>query len=218
MKWVLALLLVAGTATTAFADEAQEARTRYEKGTTLYDLGQYIEAAHEYEAAFKLRQSPPLLFNIGQAYRLGGEYGSALRAYRSYLRRSPEAANRAEVSGYIAACEKRLADKGAKAAPEPAHATPAAPAPTPAPTVATAPAPAVVTPAPAPAASPPSSPALQLSRAPSDRSAPTPVYKKWWLWTTVAVVVAGGVGVGLGLGLTQRKDVAIPAGAHPVQF
>ena len=217
MKWVLALLLVAGAATTARADEAQEARTHYDKGTTLYDLGQYIEAAHEYEAAFKLRQSPPLLFNIGQAYRLGGEYGSALRAYRSYLRRSPEAPNRAEVNGYIATCEKRLADKGAKPAPEPPHPTPAAPAPTVA-----APAPQVVTPpttvAPAPVTTPAPTQALDLARAPSDRPVATPLYKKWWLWTAVAVVVAGGVGVGLGLGLTQRKDVAIPAGAHPVQF
>src|SRR4051794_19974635 len=140
MRWAVSLLLVSALlvqARPAGADASQEARTRFEKGTTLYDLGQYLDAAHEYEEAYKLRNSPPLLFNIGQAYRLAGEHAKALRAYRSYLRRVPDASNRAEVTGYIALCEKRAsAEPAAKSADKPAPAEPATPPPSPRPAIA----------------------------------------------------------------------------------
>ena len=210
---VLALSLLFGL---AFADAAAadppDARALFEHGTTLYDLGQYREAAHEYEAAFKLHQSPPLLFNIAQAYRLGGDPANALRAYRSYLRRSPDATNRAEVTQYIATCEKQLA--AAPKVSEPP--TPAEPVTT---TTTTKPA-TVPTPTLEVRATPssePSSPALELSAAPPTHER-TPVYKRWWLWTTVAVVAAGGAAVALGLTYGARKDVSIPPNSHTVQF
>ena len=34
--------------------------------------------------------------------------------------------------------------------------------------------------------------ALHTDTRPTETSAPTPVYKKWWLWTTVAVVAVAG--------------------------
>ena len=85
----------------AVADELSEARTHYDRGTTLFDLGKYIDAAHEYEATFSLKSDPALLFNIGQAYRLGGDNASAIRAYRSFLRRLPDAQNREEVERLV---------------------------------------------------------------------------------------------------------------------
>ncbi len=212
----LGLSLLLGLALGDAAAAEPDARSLYEHGTTLYDLGQYREAAHEYEAAFKLRPSPPLLFNIAQAYRLGGDPANALRAYRSYLRRSPDASNRAEVTQYIATCEKQLAS-----APKPAEPTVAAEAATTTtPPPRTPPSP-TATPAlevQATSAAAPASPALELRAAPTDRSARTPVYKRWWLWTTVAVVVAGGAAVGLGLTYGQRKDISVPPNSHPVQF
>src|SRR5262249_54432332 len=93
---LLALLLVLFSGV-AKADQVSEARDHYERGTTLYDLGKYIDAAHEYEAAFNLKSDAALLFNLGQAYRLGGDIASAVRAYRAYLRRLPDAPNRNEV-------------------------------------------------------------------------------------------------------------------------
>src|SRR6185503_18328946 len=72
----------------------------------LYDLQRYGEAAKEYEAAYELKQDPALLFNIGQAYRFAGDYGRAIGAFKSYLRRVPDAPNSAEVEGRIAEMEK----------------------------------------------------------------------------------------------------------------
>jgi tetratricopeptide (TPR) repeat protein len=210
---VLALSLLFGLAVAdAAAADPPDARALFEHGTTLYDLGQYREAAHEYEAAFKLHQSPPLLFNIAQAYRLGGDPANALRAYRSYLRRSPDATNRAEVTQYIATCEKQLA-AAPKVSEPPAAAEPATTTPPPAkpPTVPTLEVRATPSPE-------PSSPALELSAAPPTHAARTPVYKRWWLWTTVAVVAAGGAAVALGLTYGARKDVSIPPNSHSVQF
>lgn len=46
-------------------------------------------------------------------------------------------------------------------------------------------------------------------------TAPTPVYKKWWLWTLVGVGVAG-VAVGVGLGVAARRpDLSGAAVATP---
>jgi hypothetical protein len=40
----------------------------------------------------------------------------------------------------------------------------------------------------------------------SDRAAPTPVYKRWWLWTSVGVVVAGGVVAAVLLSQKTRQE------------
>jgi tetratricopeptide (TPR) repeat protein len=209
----LSLLLALAFADAAAADPP-DARALYEHGTTLYDLGQYREAAHEYEAAFKLHQSPPLLFNIAQAYRLGGDPANALRAYRSYLRRSPDATNRAEVTQYIATCEKQLA-----AAPKVSEPPPPAEPTTTAATTTTA-KPATIPTLEVQATPQPElpSPALELSTSPPTHAERTPVYKRWWLWTTVAVVAAGGAAVALGLTYGARKDVSIPSNSHSVKF
>lgn len=94
---LVALCAMVIAPTSAIADNLSAAKQHYDRGTTLYDLGKYLDAAHEYEAAFDAHSDPALLFNIGQAYRLGGDNASAIRAYRSYLRRVPSAENRGEV-------------------------------------------------------------------------------------------------------------------------
>src|SRR6476646_6636314 len=92
---MLAVMLM--TATVARADGAGDAKTHWEEGTKLYDLGRYKEAAHEYEEAFRLKPDPAFLFNIGQAYRQAGDDEAALRAYRGFLRRFPDYEKRSEV-------------------------------------------------------------------------------------------------------------------------
>src|SRR5262245_2800841 len=94
----VALLLIGQL---AWAD-GPTARQHFEQGSRLYDLQRFHEAAHEYEAAYELHPDPALLFNIGQAYRLGNEPDRALLAFRSYLRRVPDAPNRTEVEARIA--------------------------------------------------------------------------------------------------------------------
>src|SRR3954466_8848646 len=115
---------------------AEEARAHFERGSALYDIGKYAEAAQEYEQAYTMRQLPELLYNIGQAYRQAGDAPAALRAYRSYLRRVPEAKNRALVESYITRLQHDVDNKpSGKAAGPPAPLPPApVPAPTPTPT------------------------------------------------------------------------------------
>jgi iron complex outermembrane receptor protein len=161
-----------------------EAKKHYLAGQKHFDLQEYTEALAEFKEAYRLLDDPVFLYNIGQCYKLLNNTEEALRAYKTYLSRAPEAPNRADVERKIAALEeKRAAEQ--RAADEAAAAAKRAEAPPPAP---------VVTPTPAP---------VLVASAPPPR---TPVYKKWWLWTTVGVVAAGvGLGVGLGLGLNQSK-------------
>jgi tetratricopeptide (TPR) repeat protein len=104
---LISIILLATTGT-ASAEDITAAKMHYEKGTTLFDLQRYLDAAREYEAAFESKNDPALLFNIGQAYRFGGDYPKAIAAFKSFLRRLPEAENRAEVETRIAELQKLI--------------------------------------------------------------------------------------------------------------
>src|SRR5438094_10470400 len=89
----LALVLACVRAAAAPVDDRRAAaRIHFTEGSKFYDTGRYLDAAAEYERAFLLVDDPSLLFNMGQAYRLGGDAARALRSYRAYLRRVPDAA------------------------------------------------------------------------------------------------------------------------------
>lgn len=90
----------------AHADDVQSARDHFDRGTRLYDLAQYADAAKEYEAAYKAKPDPALLFNCGQAYRGAGEPGKAIGFFKSFLRRMPDAPNRVEVEARISELER----------------------------------------------------------------------------------------------------------------
>lgn len=184
-------------------DDAANARSKYEEGTTLYDLGRYAEAAHAYEEAFRLKNDAALLFNIGQAYRLGNDYASALRAYRSFLRRVPDARNRPDVEKHIATLQALIE---AQKQPTPG-AEPYGPVTEPKPLPTPLPPPTLTAPTPQPVA-------LAATPAPVHDK---PIYKKWWLWTVVGVVVAGAV-VGGVVAAELPKNAARPAGASAVTF
>jgi tetratricopeptide (TPR) repeat protein len=197
---VLAVTLVA--ATSARADDVADAKAHWEEGTKLYDLGRYKEAAREYEESFRLKPKAEMLFNIGQAYRQGGDYEAALRAYRGFLRRFPESENRQDVEGYIRTCQAHVDEEKRKAAEPP----PAPVEPTPAPTPAPAPAPVVVPPPVAP---------VVVAPAPREH---VPAYKRWWLWTIVGVVVVGGGAAALAVVLTTPKNAPSPPGTMTLVF
>jgi tetratricopeptide (TPR) repeat protein len=83
-----------------------------------YDLGEYREAADEYILVYRLKPIPAVLFNIAQAYRQGGLYDKAKQFYKSYLRESPNAANRATIEQSIREMDELLAkEKRTKEAP-----------------------------------------------------------------------------------------------------
>lgn len=197
-----ALLLISGVAR---AENATRARELFQEGTTFFDVGQFDKAIDAWQRGYKEKPDPGFLYNIAQAYRLGGDPHKAIFFYRGFLRNSPKAPNRVEIEQKIAALQKQIADQElAKATPTPATA-PAPPAPSSTaappvsapPPVASAPPPPVPPPArPPPAAAPPplppagadpTSPAAELSAMP-----PSP--------PVAEAPVPGRVGLGAALG------------------
>ena len=103
-----ALMVVLAAGGSAVADDPVSARKHFERGSTLYDLQQFLEAAREYELAYEAKNDPALLFNIGQAYRHGGNHAKAIGAFKAFQRRVPGASNRAEVEARIVEMQKIL--------------------------------------------------------------------------------------------------------------
>jgi tetratricopeptide (TPR) repeat protein len=167
--------LLAVVARPARADDLAAARAAYKNASQHFKLGEYEPALEAFKEAYRLREDPSFLFNIGQCHRLLGQRTEAIAAFHAYLNDAKHAPNRADVEAIIEKLRAEVADEEERQRQETAAAVAAA-QPTPVASV------AVVNDAPAPRK--------------------TPVYKKWWLWTTVGVV-AVGLGVGLGVGLTR---------------
>lgn len=106
------LITLSASAAPQDADLAK-AKEHFRRGTQLYDLGQYLEAAIEYQAAFKLSDRVGFLFNIAQAYRLGGKPQDALSAYRGFLRREPSSPQSVEAQTYVVELTKLLDQQAA---------------------------------------------------------------------------------------------------------
>ena len=66
------------------ADE-KHAREHYDRGKRAYDMGQFEEAAHEFEAAYEEEPAPVFLVNIAQAHRKLGNCDRARFFYQRYL-------------------------------------------------------------------------------------------------------------------------------------
>ena len=173
----VALMVVA--AAPARADEASALQ---QKATAAYALGEYKEAAEDFERAFKLHPDPALLYNAAQSHRLGGNKERALKLYENYLHVYGKKNSRAEeVQKHIDDLKAAMAHGQAAATSPPATASPPA-----APEPATAPPPPPVTTALPPAGT--AAPVLvgQPAAAPSDDR---PLTSKPWFW----IAVGGGV-------------------------
>jgi tetratricopeptide (TPR) repeat protein len=108
-------------------DEVARAKRIFEEAQVHYRLQEYEAALTAYKEAYRILQSPSILFNLGQCYRLLGRYPEALRSYEQFLAAVPETPYRAEVEGLIAEVREK-----APPATEPAT-TPALSPPDPAP-------------------------------------------------------------------------------------
>ncbi len=84
----------------------QRARALAEQGRAFHDRGEYQRAVDAYQEAYVLAPSPALLFNLGQAYRLGGDCTNATLMYRSFLRTDPPVQHRQVASAHLAAVER----------------------------------------------------------------------------------------------------------------
>jgi tetratricopeptide (TPR) repeat protein len=206
-RWLVALALVTAglmPAGGARADDATDAKAHYQKATAHFAVGEYREAASEYEEAFKLKQDPAILFNAAQAHRLAGDSPKALLLYNNVIKLYPSSPYAADSKERIA----KLSQAGASPSPNPGSTTsPSAEtppvSPTSAPTVNETPAPAAV---PAPIAPPPGPPVLIAPASAAAISTPAlaapppapeaedrPIYERWWFWTAAGGLVALGV-------------------------
>lgn len=82
----------------------ETAEQHYNRGLTHYEKKDYPNAIREFQAAYKIRQLPRILLNIGQVYRKLGMASTALRFYEHYLRVEPKPKPeiKQEVDRYIA--------------------------------------------------------------------------------------------------------------------
>jgi tetratricopeptide (TPR) repeat protein len=141
----------------ALADEdLSGARDHYKKGSKAFELGLFDEAIREYMEAYRLKDDPAILYNLGQAHRLAKHPEESLHFYKMYLTKYPNSPNRDEVLAKIEALQKLLDQQRATQTLPPDHpisqtpselASPTPPAPTgPNTTSAPAPSPAEVSP------------------------------------------------------------------------
>jgi len=98
--------------------QKDEVKLHYQRATRAYDLQKYQEAIDEYQKAYEISGDPPMLYNIAQAYRLADQPAEAVRYYRRFLQRMPNARNRDDVERKIADQEK-LAEQRKKLEPPP---------------------------------------------------------------------------------------------------
>jgi tetratricopeptide (TPR) repeat protein len=101
---LIACALVLGP-TGARGQTAAKARALTREALSHYKAGQYDKAIARFAQAYTLTKAPLLLYDIAQAYRLGGDCVQALRYYGDYLRQQPAAPNRASVEAKRAAMQ-----------------------------------------------------------------------------------------------------------------
>ncbi len=92
-------------------------KLHYDKATRAYDVGKYQEAIEEYQKAYEIGGDAAMIYNIAQAYRLSDQLTEAIRFYRRYLQRSPNAPNREIVERRIAELEKVVDERKKAGAP-----------------------------------------------------------------------------------------------------
>ena len=79
MKAAIIVSLALAFASTAHADPAERAKSKYQQGRAHYDRGDYAKAIEAWHEAYRLSEKPMLLFNLGQAYRLLGDCATAMK-------------------------------------------------------------------------------------------------------------------------------------------
>ena len=115
MRKTVSLLLAASLLALPLPSRSQEpsdpgaARADYEAGARHYDLAEFDEALASFKDAYRARTDPAFLFNIAQCLRKLGRLDEASTFYRTYMRRAPDAANRAEVERHLEDIERQSA-------------------------------------------------------------------------------------------------------------
>jgi hypothetical protein len=88
------------------------AKEKFEQGVGAYKEQRFADAVKLFLEADAIAPSAPLSFNVARSFEKLDDISGALRWYRDYLRRSPQAANAAEVRGKVAALASALQQRG----------------------------------------------------------------------------------------------------------
>src|SRR6266511_2235494 len=117
--WLLAVVIVTTAPMTARADAESDGKNRaaagqaYREGQRQYDLNDFAKALDLFKRAYTLYDEPALLYNIAQCYRQPGDEEQAIKFYKSYLRKVPNAPNRDDVTRLLAGLEQSYNEKRA---------------------------------------------------------------------------------------------------------
>jgi tetratricopeptide (TPR) repeat protein len=172
---VLALALLVSSAARAQDADADAARQHYKAATGHFAVGEFADAASEYEAAYKLHQDPALLFNAAQSRRLAGENQKALVLYKNFLHLYPSSPQLPAVHEQIDKLQEAIAaENKAKTSPPTTTVEPK-----------NEPTTTTTTPPPPPA----TTTATTTSEPPPPSNEKPPIYKKWWFWAAIGGVV-----------------------------
>jgi tetratricopeptide (TPR) repeat protein len=161
LSLIVTVALGALAATAARADSAK-ATAYFEKGTRLYQVGEYERALVEFKAGHVEEPDPSFLFNIAQCHRQMGQPKEAITFYKRFLSLSPDTPMRGDVERKI----KELEEESRKQAE-----------------VAPAPPPLATRPAPSPAAPLQPVPEVETRQSASGASS------RWPLWLGAAVTL-----------------------------
>jgi hypothetical protein len=178
----LLLALVAGRARAESDDVLARARTHFEAGQALYNLGNYSEAEREFAAGYQLAPRREFLINLGQCYRKLEDLDKAQMMYARYLRDAPPD------DVHRRAAEQILRDLDAQIAARPTPPTERAQSAAPPPATASSPSANPLLDAPAPT----------VTARPQRKSW---LKRNWWVIPVGTVVVGVAVGTGLYFGL-----------------
>ncbi|HYQ00546.1 MAG TPA: PEGA domain-containing protein [Polyangiaceae bacterium] len=88
------------------------ARLLFDKGVTAYREGRFYDAVDIFLETNRLYPDPKLSFNVGKAFEGMGNQAGALRYYREYLRRLPDAPDAQDVENHVHQLEQALSQKG----------------------------------------------------------------------------------------------------------
>jgi hypothetical protein len=203
LSWLLCLLATSAAAGPTSPDDGcltePVCRGHYDQAVKLFEEGRFEPALGEFQAAYKRRQMPWLLINLGRTLHRLGRPREALEYYDRH--RQAEAKPDAETLDRL---EKYSAQARALADTNPTTAT--EPTKDPAPTPAEPATPTVAAPVVAPVVSAPPPPA------------PKPLYKKWWFWTALGGGVAAVAIVGVVVGVTTSSSSGLPSGVPTIMF
>jgi tetratricopeptide (TPR) repeat protein len=113
MRLSVTIVLVAalGWPALAHAGDRAAARAAFQRATQHFDLSEYAQALDDFKEAYRNFEDPSLLFNIAQCYRQLGNDEMAVKFYRTFLLKVPNARNREDVERLIAQLNRAIEDE-----------------------------------------------------------------------------------------------------------